>query len=61
MSHIPVSICIISLGVDVGVWSILFSVLSNIFFMFSTSAFVGIHVSAAYSRMGKMHVSTRRC
>ena len=54
----PVSICIISFGVDVGVRSILLSVLFSIFCMCSTSVFVGIHVSAAYSSMGRMHVST---
>ena len=58
MSHIPVSICIISLGVVGGVWSILWSMLSSIFCICSTSPFVGIHVSAAYSMMGSMHVST---
>ena len=31
MSHIPVYICIISLGVDGGVWSIIWSVLFSIF------------------------------
>ena len=31
MSHIPVFICIISLGVDRGVWSIILSVLFSIF------------------------------
>ena len=54
MSHIPVSNCITSLGVVGGVWSIL----SSIFCICSTSPFVGIHVSAAYSMMGSIHVST---
>ena len=43
-----------------GAWSILSSVLSNIFFIYVPllPLSVYIHVSAAYSIMGRMHVST---
>ena len=58
ISHIPVSSCRISLGVVGGVRSILLITLSNIFCSCSVSFFVIVHVSAAYSIVGMMHVST---
>ena len=57
ISHIPVSSCRISLGVVGGVRSILLITLSNIFCSCSVSFFVIVHVSAAYSIVGMMHVS----
>ena len=58
ISHIPVSSCRISLGVIGGVKSILLIVLSNIFCSCSVSFIVIVHVSAAYSIVGMMHVFT---
>ena len=57
-SHIPVSTWTISRGVVLGVFRILLSVLLNIFYNCSISAFVGIHASAAYVIIGIIHVST---
>ena len=53
----PVSSCMISLGVDVGVFRILFMILSNIVCMRFISFLVVVHVSVAYSSVGIRHVS----
>ena len=52
----PVSICMISLGVVVGVFRILFMILSNIICMCFISFLAVVHVSVAYS-VGIRHVS----
>ena len=48
----PVSICMISLAVDVGVFRILFMILSSIICMCFISFLVVVHVSVAYSSVG---------
>ena len=53
----PVSICMISLGVVVGVYRILFMILSNIICMCFISFLVVVHVSVAYGSVGIRHVS----
>ena len=53
----PVSNCMISLGVVVGVLRILFMILSNIVCMCFISFLVGVHVSVAYISVGIRHVS----
>ena len=53
----PVSSCMISLGVDVGVFRILFMILSNIVCMCFISFLVIVQVSVAYSSVGIRHVS----
>ena len=53
----PVSSCMISLGVDVGVFRILFMILSNIVCMCFISFLVIVHDSVAYSSVGIRHVS----
>ena len=52
-----VSICMISLGVVVGVFRTLFMILSTIIYMCFISFLVVVHVSVAHSSVGIRHVS----